>query len=398
MLAAIKNLPNNNRFYVLVFSFLTSIFVACVLRMQNVDNRLYYIQLEQVFGFLAIASLYATLIIAPAQKIIGTPEWMKNVIFARRALGVSVVYFALLHAVIALWSELGGISGLALLPDRFIWPLIYGATALAILCFMAGISLDKMVVLFGYHHWKWLQRLAYVCGLLIIAHAWTIGVHLDSGIIRDILFVALVVLFGLEAWRLACFLAERYHWRKIAQYILFLISWAVGMMLLGLITLSRPADAHMLLKDSITGTGAIVHITPDDDPIAGEPTFFLFDIQEPPAEVQKEQSSAKLTIVDEQQSATDVPTRVEGHTVAADYVFPRQGLYTLILSIRQGGKQTHRFMESQRVSRGVINVGTVPTNAPPWAGVGMVGTVIAAIVVAATAFSRRKIIKAYSKL
>ncbi len=395
MSSAIKNLPNNNRFYVLVFSFLTSIFVVCLLRIKNVDSHLYYIQLEQVFGFLAIASLYMTLIISPVQKVIGTPEWMKNVIFSRRAFGVSVVYFALLHAAVALGAELGGIGGLALLPGTFIWPLIYGASALAILCFMACTSLDKVIVLLGYRRWKWLQRLVYLCGILIIAHVWIIGVHLGSGVIRDTFLVTMVVLFGLESWRIVSFLAERYHWRKTVKHFSFLAVWFAGVLLLGWISFSRPAEAHMMLKDTVSGKGAILHINPDDDPVAGERTSFLFDVQD--TSPFEEQSTARLTIVDEQHHEINVLARVKGNTVVADYTFPRQGLYTLTLDIQQGDKQTHRFTESQRVSRGVINFATV-RNTPLWAGVGMMCTVITAIAVAIIAFDRRKIINIYSKL
>lgn len=192
------------------------------------------------------------------------------------------------------------------------------------------------------------------------------------------------------------FLAKRYRWHAITGYLLFLALWFVCLLLLGWIVSSRPAEAHMLLKDTVAGKGAILHINPDDDPVAGEQTSFLLDIQGAAAS-DKEQSIAKLTITDDEHHETSVPAHVRGDTVAADYIFPRQGLYVLVFSVQQESRPTHRFTESLRVSRGAINDATV-RNTPLWAGVGMVCTGIAAVAVAAVAFGRRKAINTNSKL
>lgn len=378
----------------LAFSFLLSIFVVCLLRVQVEADQHYYIQLAQIFGFISVGFLYVTLIMSPIQKVIGSSELMKNIIFTRRATGVSVAYFAILHAGVALFAELGGVDGLFLLPDKFVWPLIFSTVALVLLCLLAITSLDKMVIMLGYPRWKWLQRFAYVCGVLIIIHVWAIGVHFTPGIISNICFAALFVLFGLECWRIADFLGTRYNWRTFVKYPFFLALWFAWVMLLGLVALSRPAAAHTMLKDSIAGAGAILHVNPDDDPVAGEKTSFLFDIQNANL---TEQSTATLMIMDDQQRETNVPARVQGDAVAADYIFPQQGLYTLMLSTQQGGQQTHEFMDSLRVSRGVINGATV-RDSPLWAWAGLLGTVIAATVVATAAFMRRKTIGMQSKL
>lgn len=393
--ATVKELPDNNRFYVLVFSVLASIFMACFLGLQT-EGDLYYIQLEQVYGFMALGMLYVTLIISPVQKLVGTPDWMKNVIFARRATGVAVVYFALLHAGVALWGELGGLDGLFLLPDKFVWPLIFSATSLGILCFLAVISVDKMVILLGYHRWKWLQRLVYACGILIILHIWAIGVHFTPGIIRDICFAALALLFGLESWRMIDFLVERYRWHMFVKSFLFIVLWVLSVLLLGWVAFSRPAEAHMLLKDEVATKGAILHVTPDDDPVAGKSTAFLLDIQD--ASLSKEQSTASLTVIDDKNRQTEVPARMQGKAIAGDYVFPRQGLYTLVFSTQQGSSQTHRFTESLRVSRGAINDTVAADGIPLWAGVGVLTSAMAMTAMGVLAIIRRKTINAFSKL
>jgi len=62
--------------------------------------------------------------------------------------------------------------------------------------------------------------------------------------------------------------------REIKKVFYFFWSlWLVTVMSLGLLAFSRPAEAHMLLKDAVTGTGAILHITPDDDPVCWREDF-----------------------------------------------------------------------------------------------------------------------------
>lgn len=393
----VKNLLNNNRFYVLVFSVLLSIFVACWLRLQVDGDALYYMRTEQVFGFLSVGFLYAALIISPIKKLIGSPEWMKNLVFARRALGVSVLYFALLHSAVSLWGQIGGFSGLALLPDRFVWPLILGAIALVILCVMTVTSLDKMVILLTFPRWKWLQRLVYLCGLCIIIHVWAIGAHFTTpGTVQTSSLIALALLFGLESWRMGAFLAERYHWKASGKYISFGIFWCIWLgILLGLVVFSRPAGAHMFSKDAETESGAVLHITPDDDPIAGENSLFVFDIENAPPP--NPSIVAMLTIADDQNHAAAVPAHLNEHMVKAEYTFPSQGLYTITLTLEQNGQQTHNFTQSQRVSRGTL-INETASSKPLWAGLGALASGVAAVIVAFIAFYRRKVINSYSKL
>ena len=390
----IVNLPNNNRFYILVGSVLVSIFVTCWLRLQVSDDTLYYVQLEQAFGFLSIAFLYVALIISPIKKLIGASEWMKNVVFARRAIGVSAAYFALLHTGVSLWGTMGGLAGLSLLPVGFLWPMIWGAIAVVLLCVLAFLSVDKMVVFLGYPRWKWLQRWVYLSGVLIVVHMWLIGVHFGAGPIQTIVALALIVLFGLEAWRAADFLTERHNWSGFHRRLLFVMLWGIGVAFLGLTTLSRPAEAHMMLKDTIGGSGAVLHVSPDDDPIAGERASFVFDIQ---AMQNAHQVNVTLAIADDQYVVNKIPGRLQGNKTMAEYIFPRQGLYTLTLTISRGDAKIHQFSQSLRVSRGVI-IGTTTPSQPMWAQVGLWCTAIVASGVVTLAIRRRKAIGEYSKL
>ena len=391
----IKNLPNNNRFYVLIFAFLISVLTMCWLRIQAPSDQLYYQQLQESFGFLAVIFLYATLIITPIQKIIGKPEWLKNVIFARRGLGMAVLYFAILHVLASFFWQIGGFDGLANLPDRYIWPLLFGLSAVIIFIVMGVTSFDNAVRFLGYPRWKWVQRLTYPAGLLVILHAWAIGAHYGEGIIPAISFWALVALFGLESWRTMVFFKTKYQWSMSAGVFIFIAFWVVWVVALNLAASTRPASAHMFIKDPIAGAGAVLHITPDDDPVAGEQSGFLFDIKHTSPVGQD--SSANLAITDEQNNTITVPTVIKEGAASVKYTFAKQGLYKLVLTVKKGEKQTHIFTLDQRVSRGIISGGTTRST-PLWAGAGLLVAGLATIIIAALAIARRSQINTYSKL
>ena len=221
----IQNLPNNSRFYVLVFSVLLSAFVVCWLRARLVGDQLFYIRTEQAYGFIAVAYLYLALIISPVEKVVGKREWVKGLLFTRRAIGVSAAYFAVLHMVVALWGQIGGLGGVALLPERFVWAIGFGAVALIVLLLMAATSFDAVVTYMTFRRWKWLHRFVYLASVLIILHVWMIGTHVAYGWVQVVTFVPISLLLGLEAWcvvrkfavRYPSFASKDYFWMLVAS-------------------------------------------------------------------------------------------------------------------------------------------------------------------------------------
>lgn len=163
--------------------------------------------------------------------------------------------------------------------------------------------------------------------------------------------------------------------------------------LAAVLLLPASASAHVLIKDRVGDTGALLHLNPDDDPIAGERVTLFFDIRDD--SITPKSSQAKLTITDDQGLALVVPSELSGSSVSARYVFPAQGLYEVKLVISSGGKTTHSFVESQRVSRGSA-ADTAAPSAPAWAKAGVVVSVSAGIITATIAFRRRKAISKYS--
>ncbi len=220
-------LLNNSRFYILVSTFLLSVIVFGWLRLQITSDQLFYIRLQQVFGLLCIVYWYVALIISPLGYVIGKQR-LRHIEFARRAIGVSAFYFALLHAAVALWGQLGGLSQLSYLPSLFQWSLAGGAVSLGILFIMAITSFDKVIKIMTFRYWKWVHRFVYVGGVLAILHIWSVGTHLSYSAIQVSALIALIILSGLETYRLVTLLARKSEELsgKLYFWVIFASIWA----------------------------------------------------------------------------------------------------------------------------------------------------------------------------
>lgn len=219
----------NSRFYVLAITVLISVGVFAYLRVSIQDDQLLAIRTQQVFGFLSLMYLYIALIISPLGYVIGK-ERVRHLAFARRAIGVSTFYFAALHGGIALFGQLGGISNLANLPEIFKWSLLFGAITLVILGLMAITSFDKVVRFMTFRKWKWLHRLVYMAGVLIILHVWMVGTHLAYSRVQIIAVVAIGLLLALEFFKLTRTLNRKYFKLSRSEAgALYLTIWAIVM-------------------------------------------------------------------------------------------------------------------------------------------------------------------------
>lgn len=231
------SLFNNSRFYILISTVLLSILVLAWLRLIIASDQLFYIRTQEIFGLLGAAYWYFALIISPIGYLIGKKR-IKKLEFARRAIGVSAFYFVLLHGAVAVWGQLGGLGELHYLPALFKWSLLGGAIAFTILTLMAATSFDKVVKFMTYRKWKWLHRLVYIGGILAVFHIWSVGTHLAYTNVQLAAFAALVILAGLELLRTTKLLNDTYfHLGKTEWATLFIASWAVVSLLIGMMPL-----------------------------------------------------------------------------------------------------------------------------------------------------------------
>ena len=147
----------------------------------------------QWYAGLAFVSLYLTLLVGALAS---------DAMQARRALGLSTCWFALLHSYFGFYRFVGGLDGLRYWSRYFAWSLCAGLLALVLLGALAIASLPGLVRRMG-RYWRPTQRLLYVAAVLILIHGVTVTIHLTH--LRAILIVTygcLVVLVALEVRRL----------------------------------------------------------------------------------------------------------------------------------------------------------------------------------------------------
>ncbi len=151
--------------------------------------------------------------------------------------------------------------------------------------------------------------------------------------------------------------------------------------------------AHVLVTDEEKSTGAILHVIPDDDPIAGKKSTLFFDIQD---KIVESDSTVILTITPQRGGESEfVKTAIDGSLVTAEYVFPNQGAYEIRYTV-QTDDRDYVFVNSMRVSRGVT-LDEIDTSRYVWAeGIVFACGAITALCII-IAWNRRSAIAAQSK-
>ncbi|MFI5157627.1 MAG: ferric reductase-like transmembrane domain-containing protein [Sphingobacteriales bacterium] len=161
------------------------------------------IKLTQDYGLVSLVGLYLVLLVSPLYSFLPGLKFKGDAIRARRAIGVSTFYFALVHSSLGFYGLLGGFAGLSFLPGDYLLSEIFGALALLILFLMAASSTDAAVANLG-KRWKFLHRFVYGAAILILIHTLIVGSdYLDlSRTIAQFTIVLVLLLLFLEALRL----------------------------------------------------------------------------------------------------------------------------------------------------------------------------------------------------
>jgi hypothetical protein len=160
----------------------------------------------------------------------------------------------------------------------------------------------------------------------------------------------------------------------------------------------RQVAAHVLVQDTVGKTGAIVHFSPNDNPIAGESTGIFYDVQ---TGQDLNQAALHLRVTTENNSIDEaVPLTAKGHTVSGAFEFPARGLYFLILTIdsKVDGPKVEplTFKYSLQVAKSSHGSDPAP-QVPAWTTFGMVMSVWLFAALGLIAFRRRKQIGAKSR-
>lgn len=219
-----SSLFRNVRFYVLLFSVAWSVALFLFVRLTIPQESLRIYTITQYYALTALAYLYFTLLCGPFVFAFKTFPYKGIYFKSRRALGVSVCYFALLHVYFAFFKQLGSFAGLPLLSSRYLFAVTLGTTSLLILCTMALTSFDAVVKKMKFHNWKLLHRLVYAVGIFTLLHLYIWGTHFRdlSKPLPRLLGIGIAFLLYLYAYRIDALIKRRFvahpQW-AIARYV-----------------------------------------------------------------------------------------------------------------------------------------------------------------------------------
>jgi len=106
------------------------------------------------------------------------------------------------------------------------------------------------------------------------------------------------------------------------------------------------AFAHVLITDDSGTYGAILHIDPGDNPVAGQPATLILDTQ---------QLAGTTTVVigDVTGHTTTLTARTTGSMAEVHYTFPSQGVYSLVFTVHSS-HHSYIFHQSQLISQGTV--------------------------------------------
>ena len=201
------------RISILIFSTALSLTLALIIYLLIPEPRLQLIRLTQSYALTAVFFLYLTLLATPLIQALPTLPFAGNYIHARRSLGLSACYFALLHGILAFFGQLGGFEGIFFLSARYLLALSLSTVALFFLLLMSATSYDRAIQKIGYTHWKRLHRIVYFAALLILLHALMLGSHFQhlSRIIPQLMLIAVFFLLFLESLRVDRYLQKKFR-------------------------------------------------------------------------------------------------------------------------------------------------------------------------------------------
>ena|SRR3989344_939450 len=299
-------LLKNIRFYVLVISVLIAGTIYFWTKASFPSDLQQTANFTQTYALTAVIYLYLAILATPLSKIFPSLPFKDTYLKAVRALGVSAMMFALIHAYFAFFGELGGFPSLPFLNAKYLVAITLSTIAFLFLIFLSLSSFDFVTAKISLKNRRVLGWLAYVALFLTAIHALMLGSAFTdlSGLIPQVFGTALAILLILEAIRLDQFLESKFnHYPKIGINLMAVVAVLFSIYSLNLLPsgITQSLTVHDVHKKAIAQLNAGTNIQPDylknmpgmqgdktkrftvdlkyPEPIApGSPTKFFFKI------------------------------------------------------------------------------------------------------------------------
>ncbi len=207
------------RLVILLFSILLSGSIYLFVN-ANYSHNLITIRLTQYYALLSLLFIYLALLATPLFTVFPNLPFRPTYILARKSLGISAFWFALLHSNIAFFLQLQGFNGLGFLSNKYLIAIGISSAALIILTVMAVTSLDRIIVKLGNKKWKMIHRFIYLAGMLILIHALMLGTHFSdlSQLIPQLTIAFVSLLLLLEAVRFDIYLNQKFPHTSLPKF------------------------------------------------------------------------------------------------------------------------------------------------------------------------------------
>ena len=192
----LSNWPKGIRFYIGLVSLVVTAEAYWWARSVYGDASTALIRLQEVYALIALGLILATLAIGPLCSLVSKLSGKAVLRDARRLLGVSAAWFAGLHIAISYVDQFEAANPLNL-PGVYQRAFGIGLIAFIILLALTFTSFDGAFKRMGCW-WFRLHRLIYAAVLLILGHAFMIGVHATSWVFIGSLTAAVALLFAAQ--------------------------------------------------------------------------------------------------------------------------------------------------------------------------------------------------------
>ncbi|MDL2341676.1 MAG: ferric reductase-like transmembrane domain-containing protein [Patescibacteria group bacterium] len=171
----IRRWPQGIRFYIGLTTVLVTAEMYWYTKSVYGDSNTAAIRLQDIYAWLSLSLILLALAIGPLCSLLPNIRGKSLLRDARRLIGVSAAWFAAWHVGISYINQFKAANPLTL-PAAYQRAFAVGAVAMLILLALAGTSFDAAFKRLGVW-WFRLHRLIYLSVLLILFHAFAIGVR-----------------------------------------------------------------------------------------------------------------------------------------------------------------------------------------------------------------------------